>query len=286
MIRQLPAGFALVIRGGCAPVIARLPRAWNNPAYRRARRRGPARPGPARQIRRAAEPGPDIPDDPTATWPSGCWCLVPVGPAMTADPLTAVLDQLAAYREQLTQLDDREAAHFAAVGEQLAQLAGLITTMGRTLADDTAALARLEALDRQVTELAARLAGPGADGKDRSPARPGTSLVDSSPPPNGKQPIAELRAWVEQVYRPGYGHLAATLGPCWAAARPVPVRAGHRQPAVDGALPPARPQHQPAVRPGRIPGPHPARPRRPADDRNHRLRPRRPAPAGYTWSMP
>ena len=42
MIRQLPAGFALVIRGGCAPVIARLPRAWKNPAYRRARRRGQA----------------------------------------------------------------------------------------------------------------------------------------------------------------------------------------------------------------------------------------------------
>jgi type IV secretion system protein VirD4 len=38
MIRQLPAGFALVIRGGNAPVIARLPRAWRNPAYRRARR--------------------------------------------------------------------------------------------------------------------------------------------------------------------------------------------------------------------------------------------------------
>ena len=100
---------------------------------------------------------------------------------MTADPLTAVLDQLAAHREQLTQLDDREAAHFAAVGEQLTQLAGLITTMGRTLADDTAALARLEALDRQVTDLADRLAGPGADGKDRSPARPGASLVDAHP---------------------------------------------------------------------------------------------------------
>jgi hypothetical protein len=38
MIRQLPAGFALLIRGGCAPVIARLPRAWDNPAYKRARR--------------------------------------------------------------------------------------------------------------------------------------------------------------------------------------------------------------------------------------------------------
>jgi type IV secretory pathway TraG/TraD family ATPase VirD4 len=45
MIRQLPAGTALVIRGGNAPVIARLPRAWNNPAYRRARRR--ARPAAA-----------------------------------------------------------------------------------------------------------------------------------------------------------------------------------------------------------------------------------------------
>jgi hypothetical protein len=37
MIRQLPAGFALVIRGGLAPVIACLPRAWKNPVYRRAR---------------------------------------------------------------------------------------------------------------------------------------------------------------------------------------------------------------------------------------------------------
>ena len=40
MIRQLPAGFALVIRGGFAPVIALLPRAWKNPAYLRARRYG------------------------------------------------------------------------------------------------------------------------------------------------------------------------------------------------------------------------------------------------------
>ena len=29
------------------------------------------------------------------------------------------------------------------------------------------------------------------------------------------EPLARLRAWVEQVYRPGYGHLAATLAPCW-----------------------------------------------------------------------
>jgi hypothetical protein len=42
MVRQLPPGFALVIRGGCAPVIARLPRVWDDRAYRRARRHGHA----------------------------------------------------------------------------------------------------------------------------------------------------------------------------------------------------------------------------------------------------
>ena len=54
MVRQLPPGFALVIRGGCSPVIARLPRVWNDPAYRRARRRGRAtvavHPGPAAEL--------------------------------------------------------------------------------------------------------------------------------------------------------------------------------------------------------------------------------------------
>jgi len=40
MIRQLPAGRGLVIRGGLSPVIARVPRAWRNRAYRNARRRG------------------------------------------------------------------------------------------------------------------------------------------------------------------------------------------------------------------------------------------------------
>ena len=61
MIRQLPPGFALVIRGGCAAVIARLPRAWNNPAYRRARRH-PAPVGPRRPAPLTADPhtSPDL----------------------------------------------------------------------------------------------------------------------------------------------------------------------------------------------------------------------------------
>jgi type IV secretion system protein VirD4 len=42
MIRQLPARYALMVRGGMSPVIARLPMAWTDPTYKRARRAGHA----------------------------------------------------------------------------------------------------------------------------------------------------------------------------------------------------------------------------------------------------
>jgi hypothetical protein len=74
MIRQLPAGFALVIRGGCAPVIARLPRAWKNPAYRRARRLGqrPAEPAADSASYPVFVPSPrDIPDHVPSEWAPG-----------------------------------------------------------------------------------------------------------------------------------------------------------------------------------------------------------------------
>jgi type IV secretion system protein VirD4 len=59
MIRQLPRGYALVIRGGYAPVIARLPMVWKDSLYRRAHRAGQAIAG------LAAVPGAvgwDVPD--------------------------------------------------------------------------------------------------------------------------------------------------------------------------------------------------------------------------------
>jgi type IV secretory pathway TraG/TraD family ATPase VirD4 len=78
MIRQLPAGFALVIRGGCAPVIARLPRVWHRLAYRRARRHGLA-PAVNRPYPLSAEPAtePDfdlgLPPDPFPDYPPPGW---------------------------------------------------------------------------------------------------------------------------------------------------------------------------------------------------------------------
>ena len=118
------------------------------------------------------------------------------------DPITGVLDRLAAYREQVTRLDTRETEHHAALSGQLAELTDLAATIGRTVQDHAAALAQLTATSQVGTDPDGYCPGPTpawwkltADGRQES--------------------VTRLRAWVEQVYRPGYGHLGAALGPCW-----------------------------------------------------------------------
>ncbi|HEV3289960.1 MAG TPA: hypothetical protein VG123_13280 [Streptosporangiaceae bacterium] len=96
-----------------------------------------------------------------------------------SDPIPAILDQLAAHHEQITRLS-------------------------RTLEDHAAALTELSGITPADT---------GPDGYHPEPAPEWWKL----PAAGRAEPIARLRAWVEQVYRPGYGHLAAALGPCWEA---------------------------------------------------------------------
>jgi type IV secretion system protein VirD4 len=82
MIRQLPAGCALVIRGGYAPVLACLGTAWKDRAYKRARRNGtaiadltpappPEGPGDMRMAGRWPGQPPEDPGSPALTgrWP-------------------------------------------------------------------------------------------------------------------------------------------------------------------------------------------------------------------------
>ena len=105
---------------------------------------------------------------------------------MTDDQITAALDQLAAQREQITRLDTREATHHATL---------------------TGLLAGLTARP-----------SPDPDRDDPGGYQPGPAPCWWQLSPEGRQePVARLRAWVDQVYRPGYGHLAAALGPCWPA---------------------------------------------------------------------
>jgi hypothetical protein len=118
------------------------------------------------------------------------------------DPITGLLDRIAAYREQVTRLDTREAEHHTALSGQLAALTDQAAVIGRTLHDHSAALVQLTAPSQAAAESDSYCPGPApAWWKLEADAR--------------QEPVARLRAWVEQVYRPGYGHLAAALGPCW-----------------------------------------------------------------------
>jgi len=137
---------------------------------------------------------------------------------MADDAMTAALLQLSAHAERLAVLDERETCHFRAVSDRLNELATLIAGIGGTLRDQAAILTGLERTGEQVDALAARLTGILPDGGDG-----GTGVYVPSPvPPWWKlageargEALGKVRAWVEQVYRPGYGQLAATLAPCW-----------------------------------------------------------------------
>jgi hypothetical protein len=132
------------------------------------------------------------------------------------DPLPAALDQLAAHRERLSVLEGREAEHFAALSTRLTGIAGLISELTTEVSDHATALARLEGLDRQVAGLAAQLSGSGQPGPDPEVFQPvPTPKWWKLTGQERQDAVTRLRAWVDRVYRPGYGQLAATLGPCW-----------------------------------------------------------------------
>ena len=121
---------------------------------------------------------------------------------MTPDPMPAVLDQLARHAEQLALLDAREASHHASLATKLADLTSLLAGIRQMLDDHQSILDRLS---------------PSV-GEDPGRYRP--SPVPAwwkLPADQRREPVSHLQAWVEKVYRPGYGHLAATLGPCWPA---------------------------------------------------------------------
>lgn len=118
------------------------------------------------------------------------------------DPIVGILELLAAHTEQLSNLD--------------AETSGLADAAGRTA--EFAALARQ--LDLRITVLGARLdkiSPPGIGEDEWEPAyvprasRRWWKLAGQ----DRETALADLRAWVEQIYRPGYGQLAATLSPCW-----------------------------------------------------------------------
>jgi hypothetical protein len=150
---------------------------------------------------------------------------VELTPDPDPDALTAALLQLSEHASLLRDLDARHRASCAETAERITALTALADAIKNTLADHAAVLDGLAGLDQQVAALAARLdrAYPGPDAGSET----GGAGGEAGYRPGGQrrfwqldgqareQAVARLRAWVEQVYRPGYGHLAASLGPCW-----------------------------------------------------------------------
>src|SRR5262249_42855439 len=131
---------------------------------------------------------------------------------------TAVLLQLAGITQKLAELDQRQTSDAREVKERVAALALLVDELKDTTASHARTLAALDGLDRQIAALAATTADDiGSDDDGDQPAyqpsaAPKFWKLDG---PARDQAISRLRAWVDQVYRPGYGHLAASLGECW-----------------------------------------------------------------------
>jgi hypothetical protein len=138
---------------------------------------------------------------------------------MTGEPegLTAVLLQLAGITQKLAELDQRQASDTRDLNARVAALASTVGDLKDATASHADALAALDGLDRQVADLAAHAGGHDPDGDRERPAYQPSAAPEfwKLDGPARDQAIGKLRAWVEQVYRPGYGHLAASLGDCW-----------------------------------------------------------------------
>jgi hypothetical protein len=122
------------------------------------------------------------------------------------DAISVALLQLAQHAERLALLDNREATHHLQLAERLGDLATQVSALASAV----------DGTGDQLERISARILGD--HGSDARPAgyKPGPAprwwQLDGD---DREDALGRLRGWVAQVYRPGYGQLAATLGPCW-----------------------------------------------------------------------
>jgi hypothetical protein len=105
---------------------------------------------------------------------------------------------------------------------QLADLQGQVGDLVDARARDAARLrAMTSALRRRARQ--ADTAGPRKAIRQQHRRQPGDEGYQPIPAPRWWQlqgreravAVARLRSWVDAVFRPGYGHLAEQVGPCW-----------------------------------------------------------------------
>ena len=139
---------------------------------------------------------------------------------MTPDNgLSAALLQLTQFGERVALLENRVTENLRHVDVTLANMSGAITSLQKAVDGQASVVESLGGLGESVRLLAAHVAGllpPAEDdpppGYTPRPAIHWWTVKDEE----RQAAVAHLGAWVEQVYRPHYGHLAAMLGACWA----------------------------------------------------------------------
>jgi hypothetical protein len=115
------------------------------------------------------------------------------------DVVAAVLIQIARHAERIADLGSRLDAVTTILGRH-ASVLNSVDGIDKQVA----------AVDRQLAELAAGSAVDD-DAYEPAPAPRWWQLRDAE----RSSATGRLRAWVEQVYRPGYGHLSGGLPVCW-----------------------------------------------------------------------
>jgi hypothetical protein len=137
------------------------------------------------------------------------------------DALAAALLQLADHGERVAELSDRSRdfdAQLSVLVREVERTRSRLDAITEILGHHAAAVTAIDGIDRQVTQIAIRLSSLPVPSDDSGPEH-----YEPAPAPRWwrlsdaerEAAVARLRAWVEQVYQPGYGHLAATLPTCW-----------------------------------------------------------------------
>jgi hypothetical protein len=107
----------------------------------------------------------------------------------------------------------------AETADKLAGLERLVAELGADIRQQAERSARVQALEEALAGLTAKVAEvlPEEHGSPRVYApRPAPRWWKLSGEARNAE-IGRLRGFVHQVYRPGFGHLAARLRPCWEA---------------------------------------------------------------------
>jgi hypothetical protein len=105
----------------------------------------------------------------------------------------------------------------AETAEKVAGLERLVRELSAGIRKQAERTARLQVVEEALASLTARVAEvlPDEQGSTRMYApRPAPRWWNLSGPAREAE-IGRLRGFVEHVYRPGYGHLATRLRPCW-----------------------------------------------------------------------